>query len=57
VEVDRVSKVKVSKENIYGWEGYRLSVGDINLGVAPQIGGRMISLMFSAGAKLLGIKP
>jgi len=46
VEVDRVSKVKVSQENIYGWEGYRLHVGDISLGVAPQIGGRIISLTF-----------
>jgi len=46
VEVGSVSKVKISKENIYGWEGYRLSIGDISLGITPQIGGRIISLTF-----------
>ena len=46
MEVGSVSKVKISKENIYGWEGYRLSVRDISLGITPQIGGRIISLTF-----------
>ncbi len=36
--------VKLTQEDIYGWPGYRMSVGDISLGITPQIGGRIISL-------------
>jgi len=56
VEVGSVSKVKISKENIYGWEGYRLSIGDISLGITPQIGGRIISLTFE-GEELFFVQP
>jgi len=38
--------VCLEKANYYGWDGYKLSVGDIELGIAPQIGGRIISLKF-----------
>ena len=37
-------KVQITKENIYGWAGYRLSLGDVGIGIVPQIGGRIMSL-------------
>lgn len=38
-------KVQMMKADIYGWDGYRLSVGDVSLGIVPQVGGRIMSLI------------
>lgn len=38
-------KMQMTQEDIYGWAGYRLSMGDVSLGIVPQIGGRIMSLM------------
>ena len=37
---------------ISGWSGYRLTVGALSLGITPDIGGRMMSLVF-CGEELL----
>lgn len=34
------------KENIYGWDGYCWEVGDIAIGIVPQLGGRIMSLKY-----------
>ncbi len=47
--------MKINKENIYGWNGYRLKAGDISLGITPQIGGRIISLTYR-GEELLFVQ-
>lgn len=38
----------MEKAQIYGWKGYRLTAGDVSLVVAPDIGGRIISLSYRA---------
>jgi hypothetical protein len=45
-------KVIIQEQLIYGWQGYCLRVGDVALGVTPQIGGRIISLRYK-GTELL----
>ncbi|MDB2613670.1 DUF4380 domain-containing protein [Chlamydiales bacterium] len=42
----------VKKEEIRGWNGFRIKTGDLSLGFAPEIGGRIISLTFK-GEELL----
>lgn len=37
--------VQITQEAIYGWEGYRLIAGDVSLGIVPQVGGRIMSLI------------
>ncbi len=39
-----MSIVRIEEANLFGWEGFRFCSGDIVLGLAPQIGGRIISL-------------
>ena len=36
----------IFQEQICGWPGFRLTFGDISLGVVPMIGGRILSLKF-----------
>lgn len=38
--------VQITKEDIYSWAGYRLNFGDVSLGIVPQIGGRIMSLLY-----------
>ncbi|MGA8165202.1 MAG: hypothetical protein WB791_09295 [Waddliaceae bacterium] len=38
--------VRVEKSHVRGWEGYSLSSEEITLGVVPEIGGRLISLVY-----------
>jgi len=45
----------IQKENIYGWAGYRMTSGDVSLGITPQIGGRIISLTHQ-GEELLFVQ-
>jgi len=47
---------EIKKENIYGWPGFRLTAGEISLGVTPQIGGRIISLTHR-GEELFFVQP
>ncbi|MBF0619287.1 MAG: hypothetical protein HQL19_03875 [Candidatus Omnitrophica bacterium] len=42
--------------NIYGWPGYTLKSADIELGLVPDLGGRILSLKF-CGEELLFIHP
>ncbi len=44
--------MQIAKDTIYGWPGFRLSAGDLRVGVIPAPGARIISLMY-AGAELL----
>ncbi|MBF0569527.1 MAG: DUF4380 domain-containing protein [Candidatus Omnitrophica bacterium] len=44
--------MEIFEENICGWRCYRLSAGDVSLGVVPAIGGRILSLTFR-GEELL----
>jgi hypothetical protein len=37
-------QISIAKENIHGWDGYRLKGEDVTLGVVPQVGGRIMSL-------------
>ncbi|MBF0485440.1 MAG: hypothetical protein HQL16_02885, partial [Candidatus Omnitrophica bacterium] len=43
-------------ESIYGWQGFRLTVGDVSLGIVPDIGGRILSLTFK-GEEFLYVHP
>lgn len=38
----------VNKKDIYGWPGYSAKAGDIELGVVPDLGGRIMSLKFQS---------
>jgi hypothetical protein len=51
----KTSHIIFNEENIYGWNGYRLEIGDISLGITPQIGGRIISLTYR-GEELLFVQ-
>ena len=44
--------MKVSKDIISGWPGYRLTAGGLSIGIVPDIGGRIMSLVFR-GEELL----
>ena len=46
---------EILKESVRGWSGYVLSMGDIRLGIAPEIGGRIISLVYK-GEELLFVQ-
>jgi hypothetical protein len=39
-----MAQISITKENIHGWDGYRLKGEDVTLGVVPQVGGRIMSL-------------
>lgn len=41
-----MNKVMISPKNYHGWDGYCLSNGEIEIGVTPNIGGRIISLRY-----------
>ncbi|HCU05328.1 MAG: hypothetical protein A2X77_04235 [Gammaproteobacteria bacterium GWE2_42_36] len=41
-----MNKVTISPKNYYGWAGYCLSNGEIEIGITPSIGGRIISLCY-----------
>jgi hypothetical protein len=36
--------MQIHSDNIYGWEGLRLTAGDVSLGLTPSVGGRIMSL-------------
>jgi hypothetical protein len=36
----------ITPKNYYGWDGFCIAAGDIELGITPSIGGRIISLQF-----------
>jgi len=38
--------MKIKKTKIYGWNGYRMDVPGISLGVVPDLGGRILSLKY-----------
>lgn len=42
----RPSMSNITQDNIGGWHGYRLSVGDITVGLVPDVGGRIMSYRF-----------
>lgn len=44
--------MQTAKETIYGWPGFRLSAGDLRVGVIPAPGARIISLAYG-GTELL----
>lgn len=45
----------IQKENIHGWKGYRIISKDVSIGIAPEIGGRIISLTHQ-GEELLFVQ-
>ncbi|MBF0122105.1 MAG: hypothetical protein HQL21_01690 [Candidatus Omnitrophica bacterium] len=49
--------MNISQEIILGWSGYRLTDGDLSLGVTPDIGGRILSLIFRGEELLYGHAP
>jgi len=51
-----IKNVEIKEENFYGWPGFRLTAGEISLGVTPQIGGRIISLTHR-GEELFFVQP
>lgn len=47
-----MNPVSLEQKKYYGWNGYSLTNGEIELGIAPEIGGRIISLQVQ-GEELL----
>lgn len=39
------AEVRIRQDTVAGWRGYRMEAGDLSLGIVPQIGGRIMSLM------------
>lgn len=48
--------INVIKDNIQGWNGYRLSAGNISIGLVPDVGGRLMSFQIN-GEELLYAHP
>jgi hypothetical protein len=48
--------VRITAEKLHGWRVHRLSSGRITLGIAPDIGGRILSMTYE-GAELLFTQP
>jgi hypothetical protein len=46
----------IAPADIYGWQGWRMTSGDLVLGLVPQLGGRIMSLRFR-GEELFYIPP
>ncbi len=46
----------ITEDNIFGWRGYRLSSGDISIGLVPDIGGRVMSYQIK-GEELFYVHP
>lgn len=36
----------ITPKNYYGWNGFQLKNNDVTLGIVPQVGGRIVSLVF-----------
>ncbi len=46
----------IKEDNICGWRGYRLSAGDLSVGLVPDIGGRVMSYQMN-GEELFYVHP
>jgi hypothetical protein len=46
----------ITEDDIYGWRGYRLSLGDISIGLVADIGGRVMSYQMK-GEELFYVHP
>ena len=50
------SDVRITEEDLHGWRVHRLASGPITLGIAPDIGGRILSMTYQ-GIELLFTQP